>query len=241
MLSRYGVRGGGFLMLDSDLPEGKGLASSSADLVATARAVGEAVGIVPEPAAIEELLRRIEPTDGVMHHGVVAFHHREVRLRAHLGHLPPLTVVGVDEGGSVETVGFNKRPKAFSDEHKRTYARLLRTVTDAIAAGDLAAVGEVATHSALMNQRLCPKRTLAEVIEICRAVGGLGVVAAHSGTALGVLLADDDPAHDMRLDLTRRACARLTGTVWIDHSLPQPVGQQRDFSRGRDLRYSTTA
>src|SRR5690348_2801572 len=53
MLGRYGVCGGGFLLLDSDLPEGKGLASSSADLVATARAVGEAIGIVLDPPEIE--------------------------------------------------------------------------------------------------------------------------------------------------------------------------------------------
>jgi L-threonine kinase len=83
------------------------------------------------------------------------------------------------------------------------------------------AVGEVATRSAQLNQRLCPKRTLDDMIAICRAVGGLGVIAAHSGTALGVLLADDGPRGRDQLDRTRRACARLTGTVWIEHSLPE--------------------
>jgi uncharacterized protein involved in propanediol utilization len=240
MLSRYGVRGGGFLVLDSDLPEGKGLASSSADLVATARAVGEAIGIVLDSTEIEGLLRGIEPSDGVMHDGVVAFHHREVRVRSHLGHLPPVTVVGVDEGGEVETVGFNKQPKVFTGAQRRTYAVLLRKLTQAILTGDVAAAGEVATQSALMNQRFCPKRTLTEMIEICRAVGGLGVIAAHSGTALGVLLADDHPGHHDQLDRTVRACARLTGTVWIDHSLPEMVDHSSPLHL-RDLRYSTTA
>jgi uncharacterized protein involved in propanediol utilization len=238
MLSRYGVRGGGCLLLDSDLPEGKGLASSSADLVATARAVGEAIGIVLDPAEIEKLLRGIEPSDGVMHDGVVAFHHREVRVRSHLGHLPPVTVVGVDEGGEVETIGFNKQPKVFTAGQRRTYAVLLRTLAQAILTGDLAAAGEVATQSALMNQRLCPKRTLVGMIEICRAVDGLGVIAAHSGTALGVLLADDHPEHHDQLDRTVQACARLTGTVWIDHSLPEPA-HQNGLLHGRDIRYST--
>ena len=220
MLTRSGRGGGGLLLLDGDLPEGKGLASSSADLVATARATGLALGGVPTPEAIEDLMRGIEPSDGVMYPGVVAFHHREVRLRARLGHLPPMVVVGVDEGGEVETVGFNRQPKHFTTASMRTYERLLATLTDAVAAGDVDLIGEVATRSALMNQRLCRKRFLDEMIEVCRAVGGLGVVAAHSGTALGVLLAADDPAYPDRLDRTRRACAALSDSVWVDRCLP---------------------
>jgi L-threonine kinase len=220
MLRHYGVPGGGVLTLDSELPEGKGLASSSADLVATARAAGQAIGVDPAPADIEAQLRRIEPSDGVMYHGVVAFHHREVRLRERLGHLPPLTVVGIDEGGEVDTVGFNKVPKVFSAEQRRTYERLLVMLSGAIRAVDVAGIGEVTTRSAVMNQRLCPKRTLEEMLGICREVGGVGVVAAHSGTALGVLLAAEHPGHHERLRRTRRACATLAGTVWVDHCLP---------------------
>jgi len=224
MLRQYGVRGGGVLLLDSDLPEGKGLASSSADLVATARAVGQAIGVDPAPAEIEALLRLIEPTDGVMYHGVVAFHHREVRLREELGHLPPMTVVGVDEGGEIDTLSFNKVPKVFSAQHRRTYEQLLAALSAAIRVEDVAAIGEVATRSAVMNQRLCPKRTLDSMLDICHEVGGLGVVAAHSGTALGVLLADQRSGHDERLRRTRRVCAALSDTVWVDHSLPGSNG-----------------
>jgi uncharacterized protein involved in propanediol utilization len=224
MLCRYGIAGGGVLLLDSELPEGKGLASSSADLVSTARAIAQAVGVDPHPTEIEALLRPIEPSDGVMYQGVVAFYHREVRLREHLGHLPPMTVVGIDEGGEVETVGFNRRPKAFSTGQKREYERLLAALSDAIRARDVATIGQVATRSALMNQRLCPKRTLDQMIDVCQEVGGAGVIAAHSGTALGVLLADDDPGHRDRLERASQACAALAGTVWIDRCLPGSGG-----------------
>ncbi len=45
MLTSAGFTGGGRLVIGSAIPEGKGLASSSADLVATARAVGNAFGV----------------------------------------------------------------------------------------------------------------------------------------------------------------------------------------------------
>ncbi|MCP9975684.1 hypothetical protein LUX02_19820 [Streptomyces somaliensis] len=80
---------GGELTVHSLIPEGKGLASSSADLVATARAVGQALGLAMPAPRIERFLARIEPTDGVLYPGIVAFHHRSVRLRAVLGSLPP--------------------------------------------------------------------------------------------------------------------------------------------------------
>src|ERR1700733_598254 len=131
MLSRYGVARGGILRLDGDLPEGKGMASSSADLVSAARAVGRAIGVEPGAAEIEALLRQIEPSDGVMYDGVVAFYHKNVRLLSRLGHLPPMTVVGIDEGGQVDTVDFNGRRRAFSPGQREEYDRLLATLNAA--------------------------------------------------------------------------------------------------------------
>ncbi len=220
MLERYRIPGGGVLRLYGELPVGKGLASSSADLVATARAVGRALGVHPEPAEIEDLLRPIEPSDGVMYPGVVVFHHREVRLRVRLGQLPPLTVVSIDEGGEVETVGFNRRPKNYSVQDKLTYERLLTELSAAIRQGDAAAIGQVATRSAWMNQRLCPKRTLEQMLAVCEAVDGLGVVAAHSGTVLGLLLSNTASDHHGRLEKARLACSELAETVWVDRCLP---------------------
>ncbi|MEV7601400.1 kinase [Kitasatospora sp. NPDC089797] len=212
MLASRG-RAGGVLLLDGDLPEGKGMASSSADLVATARAVGAAVGLDTSPAAVEGWLRPIEPTDGVMHPGVVAFDHREVRLRERLGGLPAATVVGVDEGGLLDTVAFNRVPKAFSPGQRAEYAELLAELAAAVRAGDLARVGAVTTRSAVLNQRLAPKRNLDAMLAVAERIGAEGVVCAHSGTLLGVLLDGDDPDHGPRLAAALAACSTLPGTT----------------------------
>jgi L-threonine kinase len=209
---------GGTLVVDGDLPVGKGLASSSADLVATARAVGGALGLATDPSAVEDWLRPIEPTDGVMYAGVVAFEHRRVRLRRFLGVLPPMTVVAVDEGGQLDTVAFNLHPKPYSDGDRREYAQLLETMTHAISTTDLPAVGAVATRSAVLNQRIVPKRNLDAMIRISREAGALGVVCAHSGTMTGVLLADGVADHERRLAVVRNACAQLPGAVSVFRS-----------------------
>ncbi|MFD3440358.1 kinase [Streptomyces sp. NPDC058685] len=221
-LPASGVPTGGVLTVTSVIPEGKGLASSSADLVATARAVGQALGIAMPPARIERLLARIEPTDGVLYPGIVAFHHRSVRLRAVLGSLPAMTVVGIDEGGAVDTVAFNRIPKPFTSAQRHDYARLLDRLAGAIRSRDLTEVGRVATRSALMNQTLRHKRSLERMREICREVGGLGVAVGHSGTTLGVLLDAADPACPHRATAAARACTELAGGVSVYRTLSFP-------------------
>ncbi|NUT47466.1 MAG: kinase [Saccharothrix sp.] len=208
---------GAHLELRSDLPEGKGMASSSADLVATARAVAAGLGVVQTPAHIEAALRGVEPSDGVMYPEVVAFYHREVRLRQRLGALPPAAVIGHDRGGQVDTIAFNSRPHAFPPEDRVEYARLLARLVDAVRAGDLAEVGRVTTRSAelaLRGDRTARLRTLREV---CRRVDGLGLVLAHSGTMLGVLLPADEPDLAAKAEVVRAVAG---GAVTVHHSLP---------------------
>jgi uncharacterized protein involved in propanediol utilization len=220
LLARHS--GGGTLIIDSDLPVGKGLASSSADLVATARAVGPVLGLEASPRAIEGWLRPIEPTDGVMYPGVVVFEHRKVRMASELGVLPPLTVVAVDEGGQIDTVAFNRRPRRYSLAQRREYARLLDELTGAVGTGDLTALGAVTTCSAILNQPLLPKRHLEAMLGISSAAGALGVVCAHSGTMLGILLSDDASGHAGRLRQVTRACEAVAGPgaepVWLFRS-----------------------
>ncbi|BBH67847.1 kinase [Actinoplanes sp. OR16] len=213
-----GAPPGGRLSIDSTLPEGKGMASSSADLVATARAVANGLGVELPCRRLETMLARIEPTDGVLYPGVVAYHHRSVRLRASLGDLPPVTIVAVDEGGQVDTVAFNHRPKPFTAAHQREYSALLDAILSALPVGDLPAVGRIATRSAALNQLLNPKRWLDEILGICTAFDGLGVVTAHSGTTLGILLDDADPSYPDKLAGMAGACRALAGDVAVYRS-----------------------
>ncbi|MDF3299503.1 GHMP family kinase ATP-binding protein [Streptomyces tropicalis] len=219
VLDALGVPGGGLLELGGTLPEGKGMASSSADLVATVRAVGAAFGRSFTPAETEDLLRGVEPADGVMYDEIVCFHHRAVRLGRRLGTLPPLAVVAHDEGGQVDTVAHNRSAAAVGAGERREYARLLDRLADAVAAGDLPAVGAVATRSAELNTARRARPGFARLHALAREVGGLGLVLAHSGTLLGVLLDADDPELDGKTAHIRAGCALLGGEVSVHRSL----------------------
>jgi uncharacterized protein involved in propanediol utilization len=218
VLACHGVAPGGRLLVTSQLPEGKGMASSSADLIATIRATGQAIGRRVTPRTAEAFLRTIEPTDGLMYRDVVAFYHRRVELHRCLAAPPALTIVGVDEGGQVDTVNFNATRPPITAGERREYSRLLDLLAVALAEGDLATVGRVATTSAEMNQARCPKRYLDRLRRLCRQIGGLGVVVAHSGTVLGILISNDDPDYAGKLATAKTACQELAGHVSIDYT-----------------------
>lgn len=229
MLATRGRGLGGSLWLDGDVPVGKGMASSSADLVATARAVGTALGLDTSPEAVTGWLRGIEPTDGVMYPGVVAFEHRSVRLLASLGDLPPNTVVGLDEGGQLDSLQFNRVAKPYSVADMREYADLLGTLTAAVRDGDLRTVGHVATRSCELLEKIRCHPALPNMLRICRQVDGLGVVCTHSGTMLGLLLDDGLPGSDQQRAEVVKRCRALTGVVAVHRYLAagDPVSDLR--------------
>jgi uncharacterized protein involved in propanediol utilization len=219
LLAELGHGPDGALVLHSSIPEGKGLASSSADLVATARAVMAAVLRTIPDHRLGAMLAAIEPTDGVLHPGIVAFDHRRgLHLRT-LGHLPALQVVAVDQGGAVDTVAFNQRPPHYSPARRRQYVRLLGELTRAVRSQDLAAVGQITTMSAELNQAAMPNRNFAALREICQAVGGLGLVACHSGTMVGMLLDPRQADYRTRLSLAVSRTEGLPGRTHLYRTL----------------------
>ncbi|RWL87599.1 MAG: hypothetical protein EOR68_33190 [Mesorhizobium sp.] len=179
---------GGILFLQSELPEGKGLASSSADLVATARSIACCFKRSVRTSLIEKLMAEIEPSDGVMYPGVVAYQQRTCRLLSFLGQMPPLAIVGIDEGGTVETVDYDQRRGEISDSHRAEYHQLLDRARIAIPRRDTATIGRIATASALLHQERAPKEHLDSMLKASEATDALGVIVAHSGTMIGILL-----------------------------------------------------
>ncbi|QPQ32766.1 GHMP family kinase ATP-binding protein [Lysinibacillus sp. JNUCC 51] len=199
ILSFYKLPTGGDILIKSELEEGKGLASSTADMIATARAIENYYNLSIPVDVLERLIREIEPTDGIMYDGIVSYYHKEVKLMKYIGECPPMTILGIDEGGEVETIEFNKKAKPFNKEEKKEYENLLSKITSGILNNDMTLIGEVASRSALINQSLHPKRTFEDIKRINSAINGLGVITAHSGTYIGILLSQLDTQHDWKV------------------------------------------
>lgn len=219
LLNHFNLPVGGTLTIESDLPTGKGLASSSADLVATARAIESSYDFNIPVKLLQKFMGEIEPTDGVMYPGVVSFYHRKVELGEIFGPIPPLTIVAIDEGGVVDTVEFNKVSKSFTFEEKLEYTQLNNQLRIAFQEQNVRAIGKVATRSAIMNQSWQEKRSLNHFLQLSHQFDALGIVVAHSGTFIGLLLWKEDEKYKHKLVQLMEKIQKTYSQVHVYHSL----------------------
>lgn len=179
----------GRLQLFSALPRGKGMGSSTGDIIAALAAVAAALGRPADADRLADLALAVEPTGGTMFPGIAVFDHRHGRIRGSLGSSPALEVLILDPGGTVNTAAFNRRPDLPEQNRAKEPAvrEALTMVLDGLRRSDPDAVAAGATLSARAHQAILHKELLEPVTALAREVGAAGVCVAHSGVVIGVL------------------------------------------------------
>ena len=176
------------LALESQLPTGKGMAASTADIVAVIQAVSAAIDEELEPEEIAEIAAGIEPTDGIFYSGIVRMNYMTGELLQSYGNAPKMIIAMFDTGGTINTIDFHSEYRG----HENSPQELLDAIDELDRDFSAQQIAKVATLSALANQHLVHKPQLEEIIEYAKSLGALGVNVAHSGTMMGVLFAADE-------------------------------------------------
>lgn len=166
------------------LPIGKGMASSTADVVAASRAMAHAAGEELSPEELATLATSIEPSDGVMYPGIVVADRRTGQRLRTWDWWPSFSVVIVEppEDFATAEARFDGQ-----DAHAADYAGLLDHLDDAVARRDLHRFARAATRSAELGQAYVPNAAFSWLAPRAAAWGALGVCAAHTGTVAGLL------------------------------------------------------
>lgn len=178
---KFGIR------LETELPRGKGMASSSADLAAVAKAVALSFGKNISAEEIAKLAASIEPTDGIFFSGVVAMNPVTGKFLKNISVSEKYAVAIFDYGGEVDTVKFNRRSNF------------------QIPALDDVLNFEMVEKSALANQEILHKKNLCEIISYAKSIGAVTVNVAHSGTVIGIFFHNGDLNIDKKIsEIARR-------------------------------------
>lgn len=179
--------------LSSSLPEGKGMASSSADIAAVCMATALACGRELTQAELMRIALTIEPSDAVFYPGIVMMDYLQGSFVTELGEIPPAVISVFDQGGYIDTVAFNARVdlRAIRERQSRQISDALDRVTRGLIDRDWRLIGEGATMSAFANQDIIYRRYLDDLAAIVRETNAYGVVVAHSGTVCGLISAPE--------------------------------------------------
>lgn len=220
VLSDLGSHNDCLIEIDSDVPVGKGLSSSTADMVAAIRGLAQAASVAFREDYIGRVITEIEPNDGLQYHGTSAYHHTTGQLIDRVDWVPPFRILGVDFGGIVDTVAFNQQKISFNAEQMARYHELLHAMLAALREHDSRTVASIASESTRLWQVYRPRAEMDRMFELQAATDGLGVVNTHSGTYLGLLY---DPGRSDWDEIYQRVAASFPGKGldWFDTLGPE--------------------
>ena len=204
---------GGELSLSGEILLSRGFGSSTADVVASIRAVASALGRSVPATDLARLAVRAEvASDSTMFtERAVLFAQRDgVVLRSFAGTLPRMHVVGVDlsDGGLVETLSLT--PTCYQPDEAEAFGVLLGALSRGIVDADIGLVGAVASASARISQKHHPLRGFSDVMAISERFGAAGTQVAHSGTVAGMLFAPETSGSQRAMAMSAVATLGLT-------------------------------
>ncbi|MFT2015668.1 hypothetical protein ACMA1D_07430 [Streptomyces sp. 796.1] len=185
----------------SDLRIGVGMASSTADVVATLRCLFRLFLLPYDQQVVLGILAAIERADSVfldefaLH---LSARHRVVRT---LGTAIGFHTAFVTEPGTVDTGAVTALLLRHYRRRGEEYERCLSDLLKGFDTGDPAVVARAATTSAVLSQEALPKQTFASVLGHRERFGADGVFVAHTGSLVGYLFVDRPPS-DVKSELS---------------------------------------
>ena len=219
---------GATFAVTSQLSWGRGMASSTADIVG---AMAGLAGLLNQPLSPAELARlacRIEPSDSTMFAELTALAYRNGGRFEPLGTVPNLPLLLLDPGQVVDTLKFN-RGLNLSALRKLgpTTLEALHLLRLGALAGDAQVIGAASSLSAVSYQSIFFNPLLSRAQQWAGATGATGVVRAHSGSIVGLLY----PSGTLLTEPARWLKTRFDGVVTATRLVPG--GAQRELSPQR--------
>lgn len=183
------------ISINSSIPQGKGFASSTADLCGTYLALLKITGREYNEDELIENCLKIEPTDSIIFNKATIFDYRKGKFKEILGDYLKFTILCFVGEKTVDTVSFNNS----TIPNLSNVDDLVEELKEGLVNKDLKRIANVSTRSIIRNQHRLKYEILEKVLEINNTIGGLGIIGAHSGDMLGIILKSKKGVEEVNL------------------------------------------
>lgn len=178
------------LNIKSQIPVGKGMASSTADIGATIKATLSMLNKTLTGEEISKLAVKIEATDSLLLNQHSIFNPLTADIKKYLGGINDAKVVILEPDDILDTKSIRMTPnyKMYKMQNKEIIKKSFELLDEGLAKNDLNLIGKACTYSGLANENIHKKPFLEKIIDISDKHGCYGVNIAHSGTVIGILM-----------------------------------------------------
>lgn len=180
----------------STIPIAKGMASSTADIAATAVATSRHFGFSLDETALARLCVTLEPTDSTVFRHLTLFDHNTANTHIACNGLPAMDILLLESPLTLRTEDYHRLPR---EQMLKTNAAALdrawHQVQLACEEHSPSRLAEAATLSAIASQNLLPKPAFSALMALVETCSLYGLNVAHSGSIVGLFL--DRQKHDV--------------------------------------------
>ncbi|KPU45402.1 L-threonine kinase [Oxobacter pfennigii] len=172
--------------IESNIPLGKGFASSTADLCATYICL---LKLFYRNFDIYEVLKeflRIEPTDSIIFREMTMFDYKSGSFYKGVGEYIKFYILAFEGERTIDTVTFNKSKLPSLDDISDLYTKVQEGITNK----NISLIAAASTESINRNLKRVSYDVLGHVDALKDITGGLGIIGAHSGDMLGIIYDD---------------------------------------------------
>ncbi|HEU4737093.1 MAG TPA: hypothetical protein VFS48_08735 [Solirubrobacterales bacterium] len=173
----------------SDLDIGKGMGSSTADVLAAVRAIADAAGERLTPEAEGRLAAMVESSDGSMYPGIAAVNHKTCELIQAWDWYPEFVIVMLVPNNSVDTASI---PFLGQERLVQDYDDLFEKMNHAVQRKSISEFAEQSTRSAALNDEFLLNPYSRNLGSRLDEFDALGLNVGHTGTVCGLLFANND-------------------------------------------------
>jgi L-threonine kinase len=187
------------IQVTSSIPRGKGMGSSTADITSVMALMAASSGRRFSPEELTRMAARIEPSDSTAFPGLTLIDRNTGRVLQYLGRAPSFDLLVFDEGGTVNTVGLSGRMDIRRVRQKKAHLtqRALSLLVEGIRRKDVSLMGKASVLSAKINQSILYKPHFEILLSACERGMAKGVVTAHSGTVMGLMVSPEENARHL--------------------------------------------
>ncbi|MDF7681684.1 L-threonine kinase [Enterobacteriaceae bacterium ESL0689] len=182
--------------ITSTIPLAKGMASSTADIAATAVATAHYLGEKLDERTLAALCVSLEPTDSTIFHQLTLFDHHHATTQLPCGTPPPLDLLILESPQTLRTADYHRLPRqAELYAAAPTLQQAWEKLQQACIQQSPSLMGEATTLSAIASQKLLPKPGFTRLLSIVESCDLYGLNVAHSGSVVGLLV--NREVHDL--------------------------------------------
>lgn len=205
----------------STIPVAKGMASSTADIAATAVATAHHLGQTLDEATLARLCVSLEPTDSTLFRQLTLFDHNTAATQIACHTQPQLDLLLLESPATLLTTDYHRLPRLEKlHAHSASLQQAWEKIQQACETNNPRRMGEAATLSAIASQHLLPKPGFDALLALVEECDLYGINVAHSGSVVGLML--DRQRHDVDYLQRRLEEKRLT-EYWPEQHLLRMV------------------